>query len=272
VAGLLVVPAAALANGFECLIEPTQVVEIRSSVEGLIDKIHVQRGDDVQKGQALVELESSAERSTVEAARYRSKMEGRLASARTRLEYATKKLERSNDLNRKQYIAAQARDEAETEKRLAESELKDATENRELAEREYRHAVDVLNLRTLRSPFAGVVVDRQLNPGDVAESGGSRKPILKLAKIDPLKVEVILPMEAYGKVEVGMTGAVTPESIGGRYTATVKVVDRVLDAASGTFGVRLEMSNPKGAVPGGVRCQVEFAALKVLPVKDGKHK
>jgi hypothetical protein len=34
----------------------------------------------------------------------------------------------------------------------------------------------------------------------------------------------------------------------------------------------LEMSNPKGAVPGGVRCQVEFAALKVLPVKDGKHK
>jgi hypothetical protein len=36
----------------------------------------------------------------------------------------------------------------------------------------------------------------------------------------------------------------------------------VFDAASGTFGVRLELANPRGAVPGGIRCQVDFPELK----------
>jgi hypothetical protein len=36
----------------------------------------------------------------------------------------------------------------------------------------------------------------------------------------------------------------------------------VFDAASGTFGVRLELPNKRGTVPGGIRCQVEFAQLK----------
>ena len=54
----------------------------------------------------------------------------------------------------------------------------------------------------------------------------------------------------------------SPEGLGGQHTATVKVIDRVFDAASGTFGVRLELPNKRGIVPGGIRCQVEFAQLK----------
>ena len=41
----------------------------------------------------------------------------------------------------------------------------------------------------------------------------------------------------------------------------IKVVDRVLDVASGTYGVRLELPNPQGQLPGGIRCQVEFHDL-----------
>jgi hypothetical protein len=40
--------------------------------------------------------------------------------------------------------------------------------------------------------------------------------------------------------------------------ATVRVVDRVLDAASGTFGVRLEVPNPNLAIPAGIRCRVDL--------------
>ena len=95
---------------------------------------------------------------------------------------------------------------------------------------------------------------------------------MKLALIDPLKVEVILPLEAYGKIKTGMTGQVIPEGLGGRYPASVKIVDRVFDAASGTFGVRLELPNHKGALPGGIRCQVEFAALKGVEPRPIKRK
>jgi hypothetical protein len=38
----------------------------------------------------------------------------------------------------------------------------------------------------------------------------------------------------------------------------VKLVDKVVDAASGTFGVRLELRNEKLGIPAGVRCRVKF--------------
>ena len=252
------------AASFECLIEPWQVVEIRSPVEGLIDKITVQRGDTIRKGQLLVELQSDAERSTVESARYRAQMKGRVSSARHRLDYASKKLQRSIMLNEQNYVATQVKDDAEAEKRLAESELQDAVENLELARIEHRRAKDLLNLRILQSPVNGVVVDRMLNVGDIAEAGTGRKPILKLAQIDPLRVEVVLPVEAFGKLQLGMQGNVTAEGFGSQHVATVKVIDRVFDAASGTFGVRLELPNPGGKLPGGLRCQVAFDQIEAL--------
>jgi RND family efflux transporter MFP subunit len=257
---------------FECLIEPNRVVEIRSATEGIIEKVDVKRGDRVAVGQTLVELESSVEKSAAEMARYRAQMEGRIASSKNRLEFATRKYKRTQELQKQNFVSTQAGDEAEAEKRVAEADLQDAIENQELAKRDYEHAIDLLNLRTLHSPLNGVVVDRMLNPGDLAEAGTGRKPILKIAQIDPLLVEVALPLAAYGKLRVGMTGMVTPEGLKGRYSALITVVDSVFDAASGTFGVRLEMKNRKASIPGGIRCQVEFPTLEAAAIRPAKLK
>ena len=92
----------------------------------------------------------------------------------------------------------------------------------------------MLRFKTIRSPITGVVMERLMHPGVVAEAGVGRKPVLKIAEIDTLHVEVILPVEAFGKVQLGSKAEVVPDSpIGGRYEAVVKVVDRVFDAASG---------------------------------------
>jgi membrane fusion protein (multidrug efflux system) len=56
-----------------------------------------------------------------------------------------------------------------------------------------------------------------------------------------------------------MRAKVIPEApIGGQYTAEVKIVDKVIDAASGTFGVRLELPNPNYRLPAGLKCKVIF--------------
>ncbi|WP_137893309.1 efflux RND transporter periplasmic adaptor subunit [Ramlibacter sp. 2FC] len=269
---LAILPLAGQAESFECLLEPNQVVEIRSAVEGLIRRIHVQRGDDVKAGQTLVELESAVERSSAAAAKYRTETEGRITASRNRMAYASKKSDRSRELHSQSFISAQARDEAETERNLAESELKEALENRELARLDYQRSIDLLNQKRLRSPFNGVVVDRMLNPGDLAESGNGRKPILKLAQVDPLRVEVVLPLATYGRLKPGMQAQVVPEGLGGAYAATVRIVDRVFDAASGTYGVRLELPNPKGRLPGGIRCRVDFPELDGLIHKVGQRR
>jgi len=267
VAGLLLRGAAAWANPYECLIEPNQTVDIRSSVEGVIEKVLVQRGDRVREGQVLVQLESAAEASAAELARFRAEARGRVASAQSRLDYAVKKSERNQQLQAQNFVSAQARDEAEAERHITEADLRDARENREMAGYEYRHAVDLLNRRTLRSPFNGVVMDRMLNPGDLAEAGTGRKAILKLAQIEPLRVEVVLPVAAWGKLKRNDTAEVIPETLGGRYAATVSVIDSVFDSASGTFGVRLALPNAAGRLPAGIRCQVDFPSLRNLPVK-----
>lgn len=251
----------AQAARYECVIEPNQTVELRSPVDGLIDKVLVRRGDRVRAGQALVVLESSVETSALDVARFRAQMGARIAVTTNRLDYATRKLARATELSAQNYVAAQSRDEAEAEKRVAEAELREARDAQSLAQRELQYSSDLLARRTLRSPFNGVVVERMLNPGDLAESGTGRRPVLKLAQIEPLRVEVVLPISAYGRLRIGDAALVTPEALGGRYPATVTVVDSVFDSASGTFGARLEMPNAQGRMPAGIRCQVEFAQI-----------
>lgn len=258
---VLVLPSWAAANGFECLLEPWQVVEVRAPVDGMIATIAVNRGDTIRKGQALVVLQSDAEKMALESAAYRSRMEGQIAAARNRIDYATKKLARLEDLKKDNFVSAQAGDEALAEKRLAESELQSAMEARELARIELARTKELLALRTMSAPFAGVVVDRMLNPGDLAESGSGRKPVLKVAQIDPIRADVPLPAALFGQVKPGTRATVTSVVGGGRFNGTVRSVDRVIDAASGTFVARLEVPNPQGLVPGGARCSATIEGV-----------
>lgn len=242
---------------YECLIEPMQVVDVRSTAEGLLLRVNVQRGDPVRRGQVLAELQSQAESLAVDSARYRAQMEGPILAAKNRIDYATKKLWRAEEMQKSNMVSEQARDEAATELRLAESELQVAQENQSLARLEHQRAVAQLALRTLVSPFNGVVMDRLLNPGDLAEAGTGRKPVLKLAQIDRLRVDIVLPSALGGKVKPGARVVVVAHG-GVRHQATVRLVDKVVDAASGTLVARAELPNPNGDVLSGVRCKAEF--------------
>ena len=256
----------ALAGEFDCIIEPSRTVEVRAASEGLIDKIWVDRGDMVKAGQVLVTLDSGVERAATEAARYRSTMQGRIRTGESRVEFATAKYNRREKLAGQSFISLHDRDEALTEKRLAESELVEARDDRRLAEIEYRRLSEQLRLRTIKSPVDGIVVDRLLSAGELADNRDLRKPILRLADIGTLFVEVLMPIEAFGKLVLEQSVEVLPEPpVGGRHVAKVKVIDRVHDAASGTFGVRLEMANPGLKLPAGIKCKANIAGVSGRP-------
>lgn len=242
---------------YDCMIEPRRVVTISGSVEALITRVRAERGDFVNKGDVLVEFESGVERATTALAKYRAEMSGAIAARKSRVDFANGRLVRRVQLTKQNYVSRQDLEESEAEARLAEAELTEAHDNRRLAELEHRRALETVRIRSLTSPVAGVVIERAMHPGEVADL--SRTPILKIAEIDTLHVEVILPVVAYGSIAQGSLAQVMPEApIGGRYEAKVTVIDRVLDAASGTFGARLELPNPKRLLPAGIRCRVEF--------------
>lgn len=254
---------AAPAPGFDCMIQPRQQLELRSPVEGLISRVYVDRGDLVKKGQVLAELDTGVDRVAAEMAKHRAQMQGAVRSGQSRLEFTDKKSRRANELQQKSYVSIELRDEAAAERQLAEAELQDALDSRRLAEFEYQRQMEIIRLKTIRSPVNGVITEKLLNPGELAEAGVGRKPMLKVAEIEVLNVEVIMPAKWYGKVKKGMQALVQPEiPVGKQLTASVTVIDRVLDSASGTFIVRARLANPGNTQPAGVRCRASFEGLK----------
>jgi RND family efflux transporter MFP subunit len=258
-------PLQSLAAGpegeFDCLIEPFRTVEVRSPVVGVIDKIHVQRGGNVHRGQLLVSLDSRLQKAATEMARYKATMDGQAQAAESRVDHASSKLKRKSELAEKRYGSVQDQEDADAEHRLAKADLQAARETRELATREYEYASAELAQRQIVSPIDGIVVDQSMFPGELAGVGDGKAYILKLAQVDPLRVKAILPMALYSKVKYGMRAQVTPEKpIEGRYTATVTSIDGMIDAASGTFQVRLDLGNAKGSLPGGLKCRLAMPA------------
>jgi RND family efflux transporter MFP subunit len=248
--------AAAGRGEFDCVIEPQQVVKLASAAVGVIARLDVDRGDVVRQGQIVGKIEDGVEAATLALARARATNESPVKSAEARVQFLRHKYERLALLHAKSVSPLASLQEAEAEVLVAEQQLREAQLSREIARLEVAQAEEVLKQRTLRSPVDGVVVDRLLVPG---EYRNDQSPVLTLAQIDPLRVEVFVPTAHFGQIRIGSNAEVRLEQpVGGAYLATVTVVDRVHDAASGTFGVRLALPNPHLTLPGGIRCRVIF--------------
>jgi len=256
---LLALPGAAAAqdelSGFDCLIEPNAVVRVSTREDGILASMEVDRGDVVEEGQVLAHLESGVEEIAVKLARARTEMRGTMESRRAAVEYRRRQAKRVQDLYANKAASFTEQDQAATDLLLAQKELQDVAETMKLAEIELERAEQALARRTIRSPVDGIVVQRLLLPGESVED----KPIIAVAAVDPLNVEVILPVRVLPEIHKGMEAEVRPLLPGARvHRARVAVVDRLVDAASNTFGVRLELPNPDYAIPGGLRCEIRF--------------
>jgi membrane fusion protein (multidrug efflux system) len=155
-----------------------------------------------------------------------------------------------------------ALDEIESDFGVASQELREAQANMRIAQLDAVRASEVLKLRSIQSPIDGVVAERSLLGGEYAYE---QAPIMTIAQIDPLNVEVFVPVAMYGTIKVGMEAIVSGEQpVGGRYSATVEVIDPLIDARSGTLGIRLLLPNPNNKIPAGLRCKVEFPVPTAL--------
>ena len=253
--GLGTVDAAAQPQEFDGLIEPKVTANVGSNTPGILESVAVDRGDVVKEGQVVATLQAGVEKATMDLAKARAELDATIKSKRAELEYAERSKQRKKELYEKKTLSFQEWDEAETKRMLAELALNEALEGKRLAELEYKRSVEVVKRMSIRSPVHGVVVERYLHPGEYIED----KPVMRLAQIDPLHVEVIMPVSMLGFVKSGMLAEVRPEApVGGVYKAKVTIVDKVVDAASGTFGVRLELPNPDYKLPPGLKCKVVF--------------
>ena len=244
-----------MADSLPCVIEPTETVELGSPVIGIINSIKVERGDTVKKGQIIAKLASDVERKSVDLATLRVNDFSEVQSAVAAKEHAKREKTRAVLLFKKNLISKQALDKAVTEDTLARAQVAQARENISQSNQELKLARARLNQRTLRSPINGIITERYLSPGNRVQD----QPIVRIAKVNPLRVEVIVPAKYFNQFKKGQIVKVAPELPGFKpKDAKVKIIDRTLDAASNTFRITLELANPDLEVPAGARCTVNL--------------
>jgi RND family efflux transporter MFP subunit len=246
----------AAAADYACLIEPQQVLKLAAPVQGVVSIVSVDRGDRVRKGQLVASLDSEVEEANAQIAKVHAANDTAIESGRARVDFLKRKQVRNETLRKTDAVSFAQMDEAASDAKVAEAQLREAELNVAQARVEARRADGLLQQRRIISPVDGVVTERGLGPG---EFRNDQAHILTVAEMDPLRVETFLPIAAYGHMKVGDKATVLPEApVGGSYEATVVIVDNVLDAASGTIGVRLRLPNPDFKLPAGIHCKVRF--------------
>jgi membrane fusion protein, heavy metal efflux system len=258
VQGSLTPPAARVAKvqaaTLGCLIGPMRVADIGSPVTGIVGQINVDIGDAVRQGQPLVLLRSEVEAAGERSAKTRWSIDADIRSAQASLVLANQRFTRATGLLAEGFVSPQAVEQARAEQEVAAQRVAQSKGQREVLATDLNVVRAQVEQRTVRAPFDGVITERFRHPGERVED----RPVLRLATLNPLRVDLVVPAARFGQFKMGDRIAVQPELPGVLATnAAVTHVDRVIDAASNTYRVRLSLANPGNKLPAGARCSVD---------------
>lgn len=211
--------------------------------EGRVLQVHVQVGDRVRAGDALVTLQSQA--ASTARAEY-DKAVAALNSQRAQATFARTVKERAERL-----LAVKAIAQQDVERAQADDELARATLSQ--AEAEVARAEAALsqlsvsadgNAIVLRSPLKGIVLSRAAEPGAVVQPGS---PLVAVTDPGILTLELDLPDRATFMLRVGAAvHFVVPAYPADTFTARVETVGGALDPVTRTLPVRAHVSNTSG--------------------------
>lgn len=242
-----------------CLIEPDAVVQLSTAVAGIVSEVMADRGDRVKEGQIIARLDSRIEEIALALATARASNDTKVRGLEAQVAFLAAQAERASQLAARSAGSTSAAEEAGMKAEMARQDLDEARLAVSLSALERDQAAAALEQKTLRAPFDGVITERLLAPGEYREGAAH---IATIARLDPLRVEAFAPLDYFNRISVGQTVTIRPEDpVGGLYPATVTIVDRVFDAATATFGIRMALANPDLALPAGLRCEVIFGPV-----------
>jgi RND family efflux transporter MFP subunit len=248
-----------LSKPYDCVIQPFIATELGSPATGILEELLVDRGDRVTKGMVVARLRSDLEQASLDLATARAESTVIIELGRERVSLLEKEVARVSELHGKQISSAVQYDKSLSELQQTVLQLHQAETEQQFAVLEMRRAAALLAQRTIVSPIDGYVIKRLMAPG---ENVFEQAKIMKIAQIDPLLVEVHLPIALFPVIKEGMNVEVRPsQPVGTVHIATVSVIDKVFDSASDTFGVRLMVPNPTNDMPAGVNCTANFPFL-----------
>jgi RND family efflux transporter MFP subunit len=239
-----------------CLLRPRHLVQLGSPVFGLLTGVFVDRAETVKQGQVVAKLDTTVEEMQLALDRFRATNNTQVEAAQADMAWNQRELARRQQLAGNMFSKANDIDEVATKVEQDRIAIRKAQSDLDVAKREADRSQAQLDLKVLRSPVNGVITEIKLSPGEFIYE---TTPIMTIAQVDPLMIDLVVPSDRYHAVKVGMIGEVhLNQPIDQTLPARVDAIDPVVDAGSDTFRVRLLLPNPGNTIPAGIRCSVNL--------------
>jgi RND family efflux transporter MFP subunit len=227
---------------------PKEQALVSSRASGVVAERRVDIGDHVKEGDVLVVIEApEIEQELLRARAATDQMKARLELARATLD-------RAESLVGKGHVSEQTVDERRATKMGADADVAAA-----LAE--VKRLEEVRSFQTIRAPFAGTIVARQVERGDKVSADSSQQGgyLLRIAHLDELRIEIDVPQSYSLQVLPGIEANVTFAELPGQ-TLKARVVrsSGLIDQTSSTMRAELLMPNPEKRIPSGLSGQVRI--------------
>jgi membrane fusion protein (multidrug efflux system) len=197
-------------------VAPVRGVDVTTEIAGLVREIHFKSGQDVKKGEILVELNADSDKA-------------QLASLQAAAELAATVLKRD-----KAQFDAQAIAQAQVD-----SDAADLKSKRALAAQQQAN----IDKKTIRAPFSGKLGITTVNPGQYLNPGDK---IVTLQTIDPIYVDFNLPQKQVGALQLGQVVNVTSDGFAGvTFPGRITAISPKVDTATRNVVVEATLANPK---------------------------
>ena len=218
-------------------VDAVQGVELKAELAGTVRQIAFESGAIVQKGQLLVQLDTSSE-------------EAQLSAAQAQADLARMNLDRARDLSRQGVIS------------------KADLDTNEAAFRQTTGGVDIVKAtigkKTIRAPFTGRAGIRSVNVGQYVDVAA---PIVSLHSLDPVYVNFNVPQQRLSELKRGSTVRVTTDAAGEKaFTGKITAWNPEIDPATRNVKVQATVSNPTDELHPGMYARVQVILPETIDV------
>ena len=215
-------------------------VTVSADLPGTVDRINFDSGQWVKEGDVLVTLDTRQEKA-------------QLASMEAQHDLAQVNYDRMQRLVAEGVISRMDYDKAMSDRKATDA---NAAEIRAMIDR-----------KTIRAPFSGVLGIRQVNLGQYLAAGN---PIVSLQSLNPIYVNFGVPQQLTSQVQAGHTVRITNEELPGMaFTGRVNAIDSVVDQTTRNIQVQATLDNPQAKLRPGMFVNVEVgvgAKQSVIPL------
>ena len=205
-----------------------QGVTVSADLPGMVERIHFESGRAVRAGDVLAVLDTRQE-------------QAQLAAIEARRELARLTYERVQELL--------------TQKVISKAEFDRATADFHQSEAQLGEIKAVIQRKTIRAPFSGVLGIRQVNLGQYLAGGDA---LVTLQSLNPIYVNFGVPQQSVGQIGTGRQVRIASQDVGGiEFTGRVTAIDSVVDETTRNVQVQATLANADGKLRPGMFVQTE---------------